>query len=83
MSLAAFDAYSEAQPGIAQFRNKYLSREQRLPVPSQPTVYCEIGDPAAELAARVEQRRDVPESRTKWRFGVRQEAVLSSSGAKS
>ncbi len=81
--LAAFDAYGEEKAKIAQFRQRYLSREPWHSAPSQPTVYCESDDPAAALADRIEQRRDVPESRTKWRFGVRQEIVLSDGGRKS
>jgi CRISPR system Cascade subunit CasD len=72
----AFSAYDEAKPEILDFRKKRLTRERGYPAPSQPLIYCETDDPAAEASECVEQRRDMPESRTKWRFGVRQEAVL-------
>ncbi len=40
-------------------------------------IYSDIeGVPVSHPNMRVEQRRDVPESRAKWRFGLRQEAVL-------
>lgn len=80
--LDALDAYDKAKLGIEQFRNAYLPRDWRRAAPSQPTVYCETGDPSATASLRVEQRRDMPESRTKWRFGVRQEAVIASRGGK-
>ena len=74
---AAFDDYNNANPKITQFRKDYLTRERGYQTPSQAVVYCETDDPAAAArGARIEQRRDVPESRTKWRFGVRQEVLL-------
>ena len=80
--LAAFDGYHAAKPEIAQFRRDYLTRERGYQTASQAVVYCETDDPAAASGTRTEQRRDVPESRTKWRFGVRQEVVLSAGGGK-
>jgi len=78
--LAAFDGYHAAKPEIAQFRRDYLTRERGCQTASQAIVYCETDDPAAKSGTCTEQRRDVPESRTKWRFGVRQEVVLSAGG---
>ncbi len=80
--LTALDAYDDAKPAITAFIRNYLTRERGYPAPLRPSIYSEIDEPAAELSERVEQRRDVPESRTKWRFGVRQEAVLSVRGGK-
>lgn len=80
--LDAFEAYDDAKKGIDAFRKTYLTRERGYPAPSKRLVYCETGDPAAAASERVEQRRDMPESRTKWRFGVRQEAVLPERGGK-
>jgi CRISPR system Cascade subunit CasD len=78
----ALKAYDDSKPKIAAFRMAYLTRERRYPAPARPAVYCETDDPAASQNERIEQRRDMPESRTKWRFGVRQEAVLRADGAK-
>ncbi len=41
-------------------------------------IYSDIeGVPINHLNMRVEQRRDVPESRAKWRFGLRQEVTFT------
>jgi CRISPR system Cascade subunit CasD len=79
---AAFDAYHATKPEIARFRKDHLTRERGYSAPSQALVFCETDDPSAASGTRTEQRRDVPESRTKWRFGVRQEAVLPPRGGK-
>jgi CRISPR system Cascade subunit CasD len=72
---AAFAKFNAMQPTeIASFKGEYL---QLTPGPkTEPVIYCDIdaGDDAS--FERVEQRRDLPESRTKWRFGLRQEGVL-------
>ncbi len=81
--LAAFDGYNDAKRQITQFRKDYLTRERGYQTPSQALIYCETDDPAAAKGTRIEQRRDVPESRTKWRFGVRQEVLLSDGGGQS
>ncbi len=40
-------------------------------------IYSDMeGVPTNHPGLRVEQRRDVPENRAKWRFGLRQEAVI-------
>jgi hypothetical protein len=43
-------------------------------------IYCDAsaltGAQVPDGVARLEQRRDVPGSRTKWRFGLRSEALL-------
>lgn len=78
--VCAFEAYRKAKPKIEQFLKERLTAAWNAQSPPQPTIYCEQDDPAAELAGRVEQRRDHPESRTKWRFGVRQEAAIGHRG---
>jgi CRISPR system Cascade subunit CasD len=43
-------------------------------------VYADAADVPRQMTARLEQRRDVPESRSKWRFGLRTEALLKPAG---
>ncbi|MBT3070568.1 type I-E CRISPR-associated protein Cas5/CasD [Rhodomicrobium sp. Az07] len=79
--LAAFAAYDDATKRVAEFKRSYFESEgQAAP---QPTIYSDADDPAAASSSRIEQRRDVPESRTKWRFGVRQEAVIAPRGGQT
>jgi CRISPR system Cascade subunit CasD len=48
-------------------------------IASDAVIYSDIeGVPANPPRLSFEQRRDVPESREKWRFGLRQEAVFTS-----
>jgi CRISPR system Cascade subunit CasD len=68
-AFAAFDA--GLPPAISAFRARFL-RERK----SEPVIYCDLDDASASVYERVEQRRDMPESRVKWRYGLRQEAVL-------
>jgi CRISPR system Cascade subunit CasD len=78
-AFAAFDV-ADAELGRAQFRNKWspawlvAERSQR-----QARIYTEkegIGDQAV---SQFEERRDMPESRAKWRFLRRDEALLATS----
>jgi CRISPR system Cascade subunit CasD len=52
---------------------------------AEATIYADLdGVEEDHGRERIEQRRDVPESRAKWRFGLRREVVLASaSGASS
>jgi CRISPR system Cascade subunit CasD len=73
---AAFDAYDQVLPeGIRDF-----VAGLGLHPNSQRQIYCDaLAIPQAEIANRVsrlEERRDIPESRSKWRFGLRSEALL-------
>lgn len=54
-----------------------------LPKPgTRATIYSDTdGVNENDRAGRVEQRRDVPEDRAKWRFGLRQEVVLAPDSA--
>ena len=54
--------------------------KQRLGLPagtSEAVIYSDPDGAPQETDHRIEQRRDVPESRAKWRFGLRQEIVLA------
>lgn len=46
-------------------------------------IYIDVRSDLAptQLLERIEERRDVPESRTKWRFGLRSEALLKRSNS--
>jgi len=70
---SAFSAFDESVPKAeAAFRVQYpLSRGR-----SAPRIYAEVDAVATDRRERIEQRRDVPESRAKWRFGLRDEALL-------
>lgn len=49
-----------------------------------PRIYADVElVPPTRPLARHEQRRDIPESRSKWRFGLRAEALLKPVGGKS
>lgn len=78
---AAFAAYDarETDPQKDLRRRYWLT-----PHPDAiPRIYA---DPELAMAGRIdrlEQRRDIPESRAKWRFGVRAEALLKSMGGSS
>jgi CRISPR system Cascade subunit CasD len=74
--MAAFTKY-DAHPdhaGIVAFKEKRFGIHAK----GQRTIYTDIkGAPENRKPERVEQRRDVPENRSKWRFGLRQEAVFA------
>lgn len=80
-ALRALEKYDAAKPGIHQFKHDRLTARNEKAAPA-PVFYCELDDPAAASAERREQRRDLPESRTKWRFGIREEAVLAPRGGR-
>ncbi len=72
----AFAAFDTALPAaMKEFRQRYLPDVQRYGQKAAPVIYSDLGE--EETYERIEQRRDLPESRTKWRFGLRQEAILS------
>ena len=46
----------------------------------RPQIFVDVDAvPGSQLVDRIEERRDVPESRSKWRFGLRSEALLRQS----
>lgn len=69
----AFAEYDRTAPeDEVAFRAAHLLHRDR----ATPRVYAEAGAVPSQLRDRIEQRRDVPESRSKWRFGLRAEALL-------
>lgn len=75
-AFAAFDA-AEDEKQVA-FRKRYWL------MPSQNArscIYADTGLAVRQGIDRLEQRRDIPESRAKWRFGLRTEVLLKSKGA--
>jgi CRISPR system Cascade subunit CasD len=76
----AFEYHDQGVPEeVAQLLARLgIHRDQNRPI------YCDVSAiPRNERAARVarlEERRDLPESRAKWRFGLRTEALLRAAG---
>lgn len=69
-SFATYDQEIRAVTG--DFLERWLgSTSQHRPIFVDADVV-----PSSQLVARLEERRDVPESRAKWRFGLRAEALL-------
>lgn len=77
---AAFAAYDATETDQQKdLRSRFWVWPHR---DARPRIYVDpaLVPPRSDPVARVEQRRDVPESRTKWRFGLREEALLKSAG---
>ena len=76
-AFAAFDA--EEADAI-----KALKAEQMIKVRSERPIYADVAgvapDERQQRIIRLEERRDNPESRAKWRFGLRTEALLRNPG---
>jgi CRISPR system Cascade subunit CasD len=72
---AAFNAY-DAQETSAQRQFKADVRIQAAN--GHRPIYADGAGVPRQLIDRIEQRRDVPESRAKWRFGLRSEVLLKS-----
>jgi CRISPR system Cascade subunit CasD len=71
-----FDAYDQRLPkSITE-----LAASLGLRPSTHRPIYCDLAAvPQAEMherVSRLEERRDIPESRAKWRFGLRPEALL-------
>jgi CRISPR system Cascade subunit CasD len=74
---AAFARFDTEEPeAIRILRDKRLTPPSRFQPPSPPLIYADLDAAGSEPRSRVEQRRDWPESASKRRFGLRQEAVL-------
>jgi CRISPR system Cascade subunit CasD len=71
-----FDAYDRQRP--KEIAN--LADSLGLRPATHGPIYCDVSAiPLAQMqerVARLEERRDMPESRAKWRFGLRSEALL-------
>lgn len=75
--VAAYAAFDAAEPqAIRELREKRLTLPSRFQQPSPPLIYADLDAAGSEPRSRVEQRRDWPDSVSKRRFGLRQEAVL-------
>jgi CRISPR system Cascade subunit CasD len=74
----AFERYDQSQPKEATDLLERLGMRRDRDRP----IYCDVSaiprEEQARRVARLEQRRDAPESRAKWRFGLRTEALLRS-----
>jgi CRISPR system Cascade subunit CasD len=70
-AFARFDA--SEPPEQAAFK---AGLQLRLRSHADRAVYADANDVPPAMTARIEQRRDIPESRAKWRFGLRNEALL-------
>ncbi len=75
-AFALFDA--SEPPEQAAFKAEL---RLRLRPTADCPVYADAADVPRQLTARIEQRRDIPESRAKWRFGLRNEALLKPANA--
>jgi len=70
-AFAAFDA-GEPEP-MKAFRIGIVSEKDR---PAVTSIFVDADAVLPSQAERLEQRRDVPGSRAKWRFGTRAEALI-------
>lgn len=75
-AFAAFDA--RETNGQKQLRRRFWLTPHPDVV---PRIYADADlAPSSQRIERHEQRRDIPESRAKWRFGLRSEVLLKSTG---
>ena len=75
-AFAAFDA--NEKDAIKHLKDKFLTKTGRARSRPASIIYADLDGVAGASTDRVEQRRDMPESRSKWRFGLRQEVILRS-----
>ena len=73
----AFSAY-DASETESQRQLKFALRIAPRPI-ALATIYADQDAVPAAEASLIDQRRDIPENRAKWRFGLRSEAVLLNS----
>jgi len=70
---AAFSAYDQALSDDMRALIASVTARRR----HRPQIFVDTDAvPGSQLVDRIEERRDIPESRTKWRFGLRSEALL-------
>lgn len=72
--LAAFDAYDRSEPPAVS--DLKAQRHMAWGRSAQREIYVDADAVPRSDVDRLEERRDMPESRTKWRFGLRTEALL-------
>jgi len=71
----AFARYDAGEPAdVVELKAGLGIKPQR-----QRPIFTEAGSVAPDRVWRIEERRDHPESRSKWRFGLRTEVVLKPS----
>lgn len=73
---AALDSYDAGRSeGLCSFNERYLT--DRLPRrTSNPVLYADADAALDHETQRIESRRDQPETRAKWGFGLRDERVV-------
>jgi len=72
--VAAFAAFDLGEPeAMRAFRLGIVRDKDR---PAAPPIFVDADAVPQSQVERLEQRRDVPESRAKWRFSTRAEALL-------
>lgn len=77
-AFAAFDAReSDAQKDL---RKRFWLTPRR---DAGPRIYTDLELAPPQRISRHEQRRDIPDSRAKWRFGLRTEVLLKPAGGAS
>ncbi|MEM7776899.1 MAG: type I-E CRISPR-associated protein Cas5/CasD [Pseudomonadota bacterium] len=70
---ATFSDYDRALTDDMRFLIASVTARRR----HRPQIFVDADAlPGSQLVDRIEERRDVPESREKWRFGLRSEALL-------
>lgn len=71
---AAFKAFDKTQPqGVTALWNTLKFKAQ-----CQGLIFADADGVTDQPIERLEERRDIPESRSKWRFGLRAEVLLAS-----
>lgn len=69
---AAFAAYDRARPpGISDLLSKLQFKPR-----GDALIFADVDGNHGQPVERLEERRDIPESRDKWRFGLRTEVLL-------
>jgi len=69
---AAFTTFDATEPAAV----KDLWRDCRMVTNPVRPIFADTAAVAHDRVARIEERRDVPESRAKWRFSLRTEVLL-------
>ena len=69
----AFTAYDASEN---ETQKKLRKDYWLIPRQADGRIYADADSVPGHLTDRIEQRRDIPESRAKWRFGLRAEALL-------
>ena len=69
---AAFSAFDARRPSEIAALWQNLQFEPK----GHAQIFCDADGAHAHPVARLEERRDIPESRNKWRFGLRTEVLL-------